>query len=256
MMGETLKKGKFSGLLYRELYLSRKSIITGIIMFAVFAAFGWLLLLSTQFGNLAKLFTELEVTEEQMSNIRDSVFLMMKGLPSLISMQFIFLTTELAGRDELVTWQRFARCSPVTPAKRAAVRMSFLVISAAASFLLPIAYIAFIDALQGQGVSYDELSVLSVCVVAISCIVVLAQVYIMLFHSMDRGMLALMGTILVPVWIYAFTNGMGRHDEELDLENALLPFCRNFCPFAPLVFFAVLAADFTIMYLLYKRREK
>ena len=255
-MGETLKKGSFTGLLYRELYLARKSCITGIIMFAAFAAAGWLVLLSTQFGNLAKLFTELELPEQQMNNMRDTVFMMMKGLPSVMGMQFLFAVAEMAARDELAAWQRFARCSPVMPAKRAAVRTVILLMAAAASFLLPLAYIAFIDVLQGQGVSYDELAVLTTFVVGVSAVTVLAQVYIMLFHSMDKGMLALMATILVPTWIYAFISGMDRHDEELDLEEAFLPFCRSFCPFAPLVFIAVLAIGFAVMYLLFKRREK
>ena len=255
-MGETLKKGKFAGLLYRELHLLRKSYVLGTVLFVVFALLGWLVFLSTQFGNLAKIIAELDMPEDQVNAIRNNVFIMMKGLPSAMGMQFLFAVMELAGRDELAVWQRFLRCSPVSPARSAAVKTMILLMSAAASFLLPIAYISFIDALQGQSVSFDEFAVLTTCVTAVSAMIVLGQVYTVLFHNAEKGMLALLGTIMVPVWTYAFTNGMGRHDEELELENALLPFCRNFCPFAPLVFFAVLAADFTIMYLLYKRREK
>lgn len=251
-----MKKGTFTGLLYREFYLERRSFILGAVMFVSFAAIGWLVLLSTQFGNLAKLFTELELPEEQTNNMRDTVFMMMKGLPSVMGLQFLFSAVDLAARDELAAWQRFARCSPVMPARRAAIKTVFMLIAAVCSFLLPLGYIAFIDALQGQVVSYDELAVLSVGVCAVCAAVTLGIVYIMLLHSTDKGMLALIATIAVPTWTFAFINGMDRHDEESDLAETLLQFCRSLFPFTPLILIAVLAAGFTAMYLIYKRREK
>ena len=50
-----MKKGSFAGQLYREFYLAHKSYITGLIMFGVWALFGWLALISFQYGNIGKI---------------------------------------------------------------------------------------------------------------------------------------------------------------------------------------------------------
>ena len=77
----------------------------------------------------------------------------------------------------------------------------------------------------------------------------------MILHSTEKGMLALLGTIAVPSWIYAFVNGMGKHNEEIEIEG-IIAFCETLMPLLPLILLGVFALGFAAMYGLYKRREK
>ncbi len=263
-----MKKGSFAGQLYREFYLARKSYITGLIMFAAWAVFGWLTLVSFRYGNIGKLVDyiaagnggnvaldpEIFDYEGLQQKIKSVLFLYLKGFPALMTLSFLFSGADIAGKDELSTWQRYAKCTPVTPARRAAIKTLMNFIAAAAAFVLSIGYISFIDVLIGESITYREITVLVSAVSAVTVLAVVAQVYIRFFRGMDKGMLALIVTV-IAVEFAAFslnTPKLGENVADIDF----IGLCEEIFPFTPIIFFGALAVDFGLMYALYKRREK
>ena len=258
-----MKTGSFAGQLYREFYLARKSYITGLIMFAAWALFGWLTLISFRYGNIGKIIDyiageQAAAGEFDIEDIRQktqsTLFLYLKGFPSLMTLSFLFSGADIAGKDEVRLWQRYAKCTPVTPARRAALKTLMNFIAAAAAFVLSIGYISFIDVLIGESITYREIAVLVSSVSAVTVLSVVAQVYIRLFRGMDKGMLALIVTVIAVEFSVVSLNTPKPGAKEVELD--LVELCEEIFPFTPIIFFGALAVCFGLMYALYKRREK
>ncbi|MCR4779856.1 MAG: hypothetical protein K5876_02030 [Ruminiclostridium sp.] len=259
-----MKKGSFSGLLYREFYLSRKSYITGLIMFAATAVFGWLILMSFHYGNLAKMIDVVAGENADPSafdfdgikqKMTDTVYLLMKGMPGLMAMTFLFSGTDIAGKDEVSIWQRFAKCTPVTPALRAFVKMLMTLIASSLSVGLAVGYILFIDLLAGTPLTYTELACVVTAAAAVTVLSVVAQIYIRAFRGMDKGMLALIVTVIVTeVTIMVINSPSKKTNDQAELDLAAL--CEQVFPFTPLIFAGAFAAGFAVLYIMYRRREK
>lgn len=262
---ETLKRGSFVKLLYREVYLAKKDMRVGTILFFAFALFCVLIMISFEHGNIGKMLhyvfgnAETEearlLNEEKISQIRDSIFGMMKLLPVIMGCQFLMAGIDVSGRDELLSWQRFARCSPVSPARRAAAKTVMSLIYLCISVFLAVLYMNIVGAVQGRGVTGGEYALAFTVVAFMAAFCTLGQIYTMILHSAEKGMLALLGTIMVPMWIFAFVNGMGKNNEEIEM-NSIIEFCETLMPFLPLIVLGVFALGFAAMYGLYKRREK
>ncbi len=258
-----VKRGSFAGQLYREFYLARKSYIIGLIMFAAWALFGWLTLVSFKYGNIGKIIennigipagTEEFDAVDTIQGIKDRLYIWLKGFPTLMTLSFIFSGADIAGKDEFAIWQRYAKCTPVDPARRAAMKTLMNFIAAASAFLLSIGYIAFIDALIGESITYREIAVLVTAISAITLLSVIAQVYIRIFRGIDKGMLALIATVVVVEVIIFATNVPEPNSTKTEID--LIGLCELIFPFTPIIFVGTLAAGFGLMYALYRRREK
>lgn len=262
-----MKKGSFAGQLYREFYLARKSYITGLIMFAAWALFGWLTLISFKYGNIGKIIETIAVGngggnadpamfdyEGLQQDMKRQLYLALKAFPALMTMSFMFSGADIAGKDELSTWQRYAKCTPVNPARRALLKTLMNFIAAAAAFVLSAGYISLIDVLIGESVTYREVAVLVTTISAVTLLSVIAQVYIRLFRGMDKGMLALIVTVIAAEWVIFSLNTPKPGAKEVDID--LVGLCEELFPFTPIIFFGALAVGFGLMYALYKRREK
>ena len=258
-----MKKGSFAGQLYREFYLARKSYVIGLIMFAVWALFGCLTLISFRHGNIGRLIDHIAGdnavagafdAEGMQNDIKNALYLALKGFPSLMTMGFIFSGAEIAGKDENAMWQRYAKCTPVTPAMRSAAKTLMNFFAAAASLILSIGYISFIDALTGNSISYREIAVLITSVSVVTIMSVIAQAYIRFFKGMDKGMLALVITVVVVELIFIVFNKPEPGSDGKNID--LIEVCELIFPFTPMIFIGTLAVCFVLMYALYRRREK
>ncbi len=259
-----MKKGSFAGQLYREFYLERKSYITGLVMFGATAVFGWLILLSFHCGNIAKMIDYIAGENATTSTfdidglkqkMTDTLYLMMKGMPALMAMTFLFSGADIAGKDEISIWQRFAKCTPVKPMMRAFVKMLMTLFAAALSVGLSLAYILIIDLLAGTPITYTELACVITAAAAVTVLSVVAQIYIRAFRGMDKGMLALIVTVIVTeMTIMVINSPSKKPNDQAELDLAGL--CEQVLPFTPLIFAGAFAVGFTLLYLMYRRREK
>ncbi len=262
---EEIRRGKIGALLYREVYLAKKDLRVGMIMFFAFALFCFLVMMSFEYGNIGKMihyvFGEPETEEarqaiqEKTDAMRASVFFMMKILPVIMGGQGIMAELSVSGRDELVSWKRFMRCTPVTPAKRAVTKIVMYMIYFCISIVLSFLYMNIVGAVQGTGVTSGEYALALTAISFIAAFTVLGNIYTMLLHSIEKGMLALLGTIMVPIWIFAFINGMDKHGKEIEFDS-IVSFCEALMPFLPFIVLGVFAIGFAVIYGLYKRREK
>lgn len=260
---EKNKKGSFAGLIYRDLYLTRKDILTGLILFAGFAVFGWLVLLSFNYGNLGKIMTNVLMSgdgtlspeaEEAFTNARKAIFFGMKFWPAILSMEFSILTTNIAAKDTMTSWHRYLHCTPVTPFRYAAVKTAVNVIMTAIAFGLSVSYMFIIGLISGEYLSYSEISLLMLMVIVICMFGVIGQIFILLFGNRDKGMLASMAVIMLAVW--AFASSVGNSDAEANGFDSLIAGAEAVMPYSPLILAGLFAVLFTAVYFIYRRREK
>ena len=83
---------------------------------------------------------------------------------------------------------------------------------------------------------------------------VIAQAYIRFFKGMDKGMLALVITVIVVELIFIVFNSPKPGSDGKNID--LIEVCELIFPFTPMIFIGTLAVCFVLMYALYKRREK
>ena len=256
-----MKKGSFAGLLYREFYLSRQSIVTGVIMFTGFALLGWLAVLSLDYGNLGKILTNLyttgdgTITEEGMESfglVRKNLFVSLKFYPTLMAMFLAMTPPDIAAKDTMTSWHRYLHCTPITPLRFAEVKTAVTAIFTAASFLISVVYMFLIGLASGEYLNYSDLSGVMLILLIITGFGVIGQIFILLLRSRDKGMLAAMGVIIVGVW--AFAQSMG--ETGSDGFDTLVSAAEAVMPYSPLILAGMLALLFAAMYFIYKRREK
>lgn len=258
-----MKKGRFAGLVYRELYLCRKDLITSLVMFAGFAFLGFMLLLSFYYGNVGKILASiladgrgdaLPDAQEVYERMRSGLFFAMKLSPELMIMGIAFSATNITAKDTKVSWLRYEHCTPVTPLRYSAVRTTVNVILTAASAAIGILYMFLIGLISGEGLVYRELSLLMLMVVMFTALGTISQIFILLIGDQDKGMLASMGVIMLTAWGLAYS--LRDADPDLDGFETFMNAAETLLPYSPFILAGLFALLFAALYFIYKRREK
>ena len=260
-----MKTGKFTALVYRELYLARKSWIGGIVSFLLAALICWLILLSYDYGNIGKILSEVMVSGDGtiapdvpdiIENMRRSMYLFVQFLPAVMSMQFFISASDIAAKDTLTCWCRFEHCTPVTPMRFAAVKLALNVLLLAVSFALGATYMYTVGLVSGYGYSYSNFSMFMLIYVVLSAFCIISQIFVLLLKNRDKGMLATMAVVVLPLAVLSFINGQSSGAEEENTFDTLINAAETLCPYTPLIISGMLILLFAAMYFLYKRREK
>lgn len=241
-----MKKARFSGLLFRELQLSKTKMATGLAAFLVLGLLGVLILLSFRYGNLSLL------PEDMGETIRLSLIPMIELMPTLLAGVSILTLAEVSVRDELPVWRRFRRSTPVSNWKWAGAKYTLMFFMYLAGVILSVLYTALLSAVSGTEFTIQKLSVIMLVMTAILIFGVLFQLFIMLFHSLEKAGLALMVIIMAAVVPYALQDQDGGENIMEILQN----FSVVILPFIPLIVIAVLLGGFCAAAMLFKRREK
>lgn len=262
-----MKKGSFTGLLYREYYLGRHEYITGIIFFTGSALWGWLSVLSLKYGNWGLLFGEdlsdgIIINKEASEALRLMLIIFIKYYPVFMSC-FIGTTAimNIACRDVLNKWNRFEHSTPITPSRFAAVKTISMLIRTGASFILAIIYIFTIDIGLGKSFTYADLSLIVFFLLFIVLLEVLSQIFVTLLKDRDKGMLCAVGTFMLPIFIIISINSSkdSESGEVKDIQSRIAEITDKLQAYFPLMLIVIIslfAALAVSMYLLYKRREK
>jgi|GEM_PF-2524412 len=261
---EKIKRGSFGGLLYREYYLARRNLVSYSVMVAVIAVLCWLTALSFYYGNLGNIITSLLAdgsgnlspeAEETFVRLRRSLFFSIKLYPALMTGGFAIIGPDIAAKDTRTIWQRYEKCTPVTPLRFAAVRTAVNALTASLSLAAGLLYMSVAGLISGEYITYSELSLFVLLITVLVLFAVIAQIFILLIGDRDKGMLASMGVIMVSVWIFSnYARNLG--DSGADGFEALLEGSQMLMPFMPLIYICVFGVLFAAMYIIYKRREK
>ncbi len=246
-----MKKARFSGLLFRELQLSKTKMATGLAAFFVLGLLGVLILLSFRYGNLSLLFENMGETDMGES-IRLSLIPMIELMPTLLAGVSILTLAEVSVRDELPVWRRFRRSTPVSNWKWAGAKYTLMLFMYLAGVILSVLYTALLSAVSGTEFTLQKFAVIMLVMTSILIFGVLFQLFIMLFHSLEKAGLALMVIIMAAVVPYALQDQDGGENIMEILQN----FSVIILPFIPLIVIAVLSGGFCASAMLFKRREK
>ncbi len=245
------KSGKFSGLLFREWFLSKGAYRSALINCAIMTALGALVLLSCKFGNLSRL-------PEDTAEVADRVIPMfIYIIPPFMSSMLISSATQTSSfKDELTVWKRFRLACPVKPSKFALAKSVLLVISLLAAIAFGFAYVAILRAIEGERLTTADAGYLMTFYTAITAMMVYVQIMIMLLHSLDKAMMALiLPAILIGLGMSMIVGKDGGVEPE-EILNTLERFCTGFLPFSPLAIAAILGIQFAVITALIGRREK
>lgn len=254
------------GLIYRELYLAKKSYLTGLFVTLAVMAVGILVRLSTLYGNLAKLDEEaFHITDVYTYNI-------FMYLPLIAAMCTFMADAGVIIGDSKCRFGVFSYTLPVSDVQLAAVKYIILIGSAVASIGLGLLNAAIICGISGNtlsaGIMKNILIIAAIHVFYFSlCIPLLLGFRVK--AAADALSLGLMGIIVLILglnmdrlreWFGQFTDESGEiTDAELLMEHvtekatAIRDIAAEFAPFVIII---SLAAGFAATVILYKRRVK
>lgn len=252
-----MKKASFGALLAREFIGMRKMLRSYIIISLLIIPMPFIILLSFRHGNLGALIPE------------DAhwVFLGMDGynmkLFSILGGAMITMgSSENMAPDISVKWDHFRRSTPVTPARMALAKMASQGIFSLVGITLSLLTLWLMDLALGVEFSAADAGLAIVTVAAITLFSVLALLFMTFFGSVDKGMIALLGVIMVVTFALTFGKEAPAvpHDEKMEQAMQIAAKAQDFCaellPFLPLILIGTLTLGFIALTLLLKRREK
>ena len=238
------KKASFAALLYRELLICKKSLMAYAVSTVIFTLIPILFILSLRWGNLTML------PESIVADIRAYNDLMLTLYATVCPSMLGMAIAESAVFDTQIKWDRFRRSTPVKPGQMALAKYVLFLILLLASVVVSASAAGLCHGLLGSPVMKTDIAVIMALITIVSFLCVTAQVFTMLFHSMDKGMLAMIGCaaavmFLVPAEWKASMN-----------EETLLIGVEKLLPLTPLILMGILLLGFGVTTFIYARREK
>lgn len=238
------KSGFFPALVYRELLLCKKSMVICLASMGIFSLIPILAILSLKYGNLAML------PQDILTGIRSNNDLMLTLYAVISPCMLILSVSEASVFDAQIKWDRFRRSTPVTPARLALGKYVFYLIVLAVSVALSVFVMWLCHALLGTPMTRTDFAVIMALIMVISILSVLAQVLIMTFRSVDKGMLAMIGCVAAVVFLLPNEWRTGFSVEWL------LGMVEKLLPWSPAILGAALLLGFGLTVCVYKRRER
>ena len=239
-----MKKGAFSALVYRELLICRKSLAVYPIPTVIFSLFPILIALSLRYGNLAML------PQSIVADLRANDDLMLKLCTVASPCMLSLAVSEASVHDTKRAWDRFRGSAPVSPARMALAKYVLFAAMLAVSFGVSVLFLNIFAGCMDIPVTRRDIGMILLMIALTGILSVMAQVFIMLLRSVDRGMLAMLGCIaavifLIPrEWVAA-----------MDLQGVLRG-TEALLPLLPAILAGTLILGWGLTALLYRRREK
>lgn len=254
------------GLIYRELYIAKRSYLTGLFVTLAVMIVGILVRLSAIYGNLAKL-------DEESFRIMDVyTYNIFMYLPLISALCTLMTDHGVIIGDSKCRFGVFAYTLPLSEVQLASVKFVILIGSAAASVVLGILNAAIICGINGKAVSAgimkNILIITAVCILFFSIsIPLLTRTKVK--AAADALSLGLVGIVVLILWLnmdrlrawfsqYADENG-DIIDVELLMKDVteIASGMRDIAAqIAPFVIILSIAAGFAATVILYKRRVK
>lgn len=266
-----MKNKPFSGLLYREFFLIRKSYVSCFVSLFIISLLSLLALLSMKYGNLALLLSDdpdIKLIDNELLSdaFRFEIVTMIKFMPMIMAAAFCYCPSEVAGKDVLNKWDRFVHCTPVKPAEFAAVKALSTFIGMAVSLGLSVLLMYSFQSALGERFTYGDFSLIVVTVAFMYIYSILSQIFTIILRNAANGTLAATLVLMIPAMIFFGIYGIKLHDingiepgESIGLNVLMASVTekvQKICPVVLVVLALMLAVQFVSLYLLYKRREK
>lgn len=247
-----MKMKRLGCLLYRELYLSRKSLLTNGVMALSTMILGILILLSVKHGNLAL------IPEEYEEGVKELIFVFAAFLPVYACMTFAISLVEGWQFECERKWKLFRKTIPVSGCEYILVK--YILLFLAMGFTVPLSYFYMWCSNLIVGTNETEMSIQCVLVIlfVFMCFSQGFQIFILLFGSMDRAAIAYL--IVFTVSMFLGIEVLIRSDKLLMntdmMVNDLFACFASFLPQVTGVFLVTTVICFFLSVKLYERREK
>lgn len=238
------KKASFTALLYRELILCRKSLMAYVVSTVIFTMIPILVILSLQYGNLTML------PEHIVADIRNHNDLMLTLYAVISPCMLVMAVAESAVFDTQIKWDRFRRSTPVKPTLMALAKYVLFLILLLISAAVSIAVMALCHGLLGSPVLKMDIAVIMAIITIITMLCVTAQLFIMLFRSVDKGMVTMIGCVAAVVFLIP-----GEWKTNLTVDR-ILSGTEALLPLTPVILLSILTIGFGLTTFIYARREK
>lgn len=231
-------------MVYRELLLCRKMLGTYLITTVIFTMFPILAILSLRCGNLAML------PETIVADIRSHNDLMLTLYGGFCPCMLVFCLAESTKFDIQIQWDRFRRSTPVKPGQMALAKYVWFLILLLFSVAVSVAAMGLCHGLLGSSMTVTDFALIMALLTICSVLTVISQVCIMLFRSVDKGMLAMIGCAAAVILLLPekWTANLST-DRLLGAVEALLPL-------TPVVLVGILLLGTGLTACIYARREK
>ncbi|MBQ3256861.1 MAG: ABC-2 transporter permease [Oscillospiraceae bacterium] len=236
-----MKKASFSALLYREYAVCTKTLGICAITSLIFTLFPILIALSLRFGNLAMLPASI------IGEIRVHNDIMLKLYAVICPCMLSLSVSETSVNDTMSKWDHFRRSTPVSPARMALAKYVFLAIMVAVSLICAIAALAAFSVCMDTSISRSDMGLILLSITIILIMSILAQLFIMLLRSVDKGMLAMIAALAVPIFL------MQKQLPSISIEG-VLSFAADYLSLFPVIIGMTMVMGFCLTTLLYKRR--
>ena len=238
-----MKNSSFSALIYREYLICKKNLHTALISIPIFSVMPLLIALSLRLGNLTML------PESIVADIRAHSDLLMKMYAVIVPCMLCISVAEAAAYDSKLNWDYFRRTTPVSPARMALAKYVFYAMLIVVSFLLAVIALTLFTLTMDTPIRKTDIALILLFITCFCAMSVVAQLYIMLLRSVDKGMLAMLATLAAPIML------LMKEDSRFTAES-FLTFGAQILPLFPVLLFMILAFGFSVTTLLYKRRVK
>lgn len=245
------------GLLFREFYLTRKTYLSFLGLFAGVSVLCVMVALSMICGNLQDIFTEYP---EVVSNY----FQMFAYVPLAMLLFAVQAAETSVYADYATGWMKYSYATPVPATKAVGVRYLAGFIIAVVSLALGVANAGLISLILQKSITVDILkNMLIIMLIAIGAI--LLNIPLALKYKTAQkvqnleGSLFLIGYVAIAGFFFMKTAEMSEEMLEqykTDMLAKAADIRDIILPFSPIVLLVLFAVSFTISIRLYQRREK
>lgn len=254
------------GLLYRELYLQRKSIITLISIYFMFIGLLLLVYLSLQYGNLHMLYGA-----EDRTLMTETLYSIITYFPAFLIMLMPAENFEIIASDFRVGWMRFQYCLPYTPAQYAAVKIILIAAELLLGLMLCLGNTYLSSLIFHTQPNFSSILVLILALLALCCTLCMLFVLLTLkMRSENANVVAIVSVTLYIVLILAtalmpdsawlklelFLTDNGKTELTIaNIVNKVTEYRTTLLPWCICITAGVLFSGFFAMTALFRRRE-
>lgn len=248
-----MKKGSFKGLVFREFYVARKTIIGYFLAYVGLVILALLTLLSFKCGNLHRY---AHLLNEDGKKYIDSL---VRLTPAMFAMLLTSGACDATPNDEKLPWRRFRTACPVTPFRLALAKYTCTMIIFLFSIGFTFGWLGLHSLLTGTALTRDNIIMIAVAYSFILILIAYAQNVGIWLRTLEKTLIA----IMIPMYggmfllIFKFPDVMFMMDptNPAGMEK-LVEGCNKLLPFSPLIFVGSLLVGILFTTMLYRRREK
>lgn len=241
-----MKTAAIKSLVYKEFYMTRKTLLISLFTFFIFAAMGILVEMSLQIGNLALLSDTIK------SEIKDMTGLFVMVYPVFAACLGAWTLSDASLKDEDCVWKRFRYTLPADHVDFALAKYMAFLLTIIPEIVLSFAYMAVVCHVMGVRFSRLHLAYILAIIALTTLIAIVNQVGILLFHTKDKASLFLFAVLAFIAIIVVLMNRTG---DEAMTKAVVDDILIRLSPWMPVVTAAAMVIGCAVSAMLLKRRE-